>query len=154
MLGGESIEYQHLRTAKYQSVAPSAGKKVSSWLRTLHSCSDQVPPDVGLAPTPLWRVPPQANCRTLPWSHSPSLSTSPSSLTLFAMLRNFKGVAWAGMVEGAQVGRKGGPTAGTWGQTHIWGHSIRAQEETAAKHSFAGSWHLGTGNACEQLTQK
>ena len=31
--------------------------------------------------------------------------------------------AWAGVREAAHRGWRGSPPSGTWGQTHIWGHS-------------------------------
>ena len=66
----------------------------------------------------------QGNWRTLPSSRAlpspPSLS-SPTLLALFAMLRDGRpGLGWGRRLT--EVDREG-PPSGTWGQTHIWGHT-------------------------------
>ena len=71
------------------------------------------PPDVGLAPTGVWRVPPNnphCNWRALPSSQSPSLPAlslrlPPTPLALSAMLRD--GAAQSG-VGGGVLGCRGG----------------------------------------------
>ena len=94
-------------------------------------------PDVGLAPTGVWRVPPPSpiaiggpfpQAKTLPSPPSPSLFPPPP-LALFAMLRD--GAAQSGVggvVSGFEGGGgwRGGPSSGTWGQTHIWGYSTQS----------------------------
>ena len=95
------------------------------------------PPHVGLAPTALWRVPPPPGpprfCwRTLPSNHSPSLPTLPLPLppTPLALFADALGERGLGMHGGGVLGQEGGglegevPPSSTWGQTHIWGHSI------------------------------
>ena len=95
------------------------------------------PPDVGLAPTGVWRVPPpipHCNWRTLPSRQSSSLPTlslplPPTPLALFAMLRSpgQGGPVWCGGRGSGGGVDGGGPSSGTWSQTHIWGYSIHSQ---------------------------
>ena len=93
------------------------------------------PPDVGLAPTGVWRVPPHPPLQLedpslKPKPFPPRLllpSSPPSPLALFAMFRD--GAAQSGVGGGGVPGCRGGggwrrgPSSSTWGQTHIWGYS-------------------------------
>ena len=90
---------------------------------------------MGLALTGVWRLPPPSPIaiggpfsqgKALPSPPAPSLFPPPL-LALFAMLRD--GAAQSGVGGGVLGcgggGWRGGPSSGTWGQTHIWGYSIR-----------------------------
>ena len=88
-------------------------------------------PQMGLAPTGVWRVPPIPHCnwRTLPSSQTHSLPAlsfplPPSPLGSFCKAPGGGGPGWWGGGVPRRKGVKGGwPPSGTWGQTHIWGHS-------------------------------
>ena len=80
--------------------------KPPSWNPPIRDSQVWEPPDVGLAPTAVWTVPPPSphcNWRTLPWPqpfppHLPPPSSPPAPLGSFAMLR--EGVAQDGVGGG------------------------------------------------------
>ena len=87
---------------------------------------------MGLAPTPLWSVPPSPQCNwmKLPPQHSPSLPSLPLPLSSHPPLGSFcsalegGGPGWyGGGILKCRGGWRGeGPPSGAWGQTHIWGY--------------------------------
>ena len=98
-------------------------------------CFDWEPPDVGLAPTGVWRVPPHPSLqledpslkpKPFPPRLLPPSSPPPTPLALFAMLRE-SGTGRPSLVwgEGSRGGGGEGPSSGTCCRTHIWGYSIQ-----------------------------
>ena len=78
-----------------------------------------------------------------PFPPRPLPPSSPHPLALFAMPRD--GAAQSGVgggVLGCRGGRGGGPSSGTWGQTHIWGRSIfyRNEKSVHYHHRKKFSW--------------
>ena len=75
------------------------------------------PPNVGLAPTALWRVPPSPCCN---WRTLPSIP----GLALFRCSGREPAGWRGGGVRGRREAERESPPSSTWGHTHIWGHSI------------------------------
>ena len=107
--------------------------------------TNQEPPDVGLAPTAVWRVPPrpplQLEDPSLKPNPFPPCPLLPSSPTPLGSVCKALGGGGPGSRGGGVLRRKGveggGPPSGTWGQTHIWGYSNKGQ----AKRPWGPSTH-------------
>ena len=101
--------------------------------RSEHSYFFRESPDVGLAPTALWRVPPPKEAENPSLQHSPSFPTlAPSSPHPRGSFCNAPGrgacagVRWNTEVEGES------PPSSAWGQTHIWGHSYFYRDDNCS----------------------
>ena len=98
----------------------------------------------GPPPSPIAIGGPFPQAKALPSPPSPSLFPPPP-LALFAMPDGAAQSGVGGGVLGCRVGGwRGGPSSGTWGQTHIWGHSKNPQKILRALSSKSScvSYHF------------